>query len=114
MPWEGGEIVPIRWSALKVSEVADRIEEQLNQAIEPLQSAREVAKEALGISNLPGYIGQDFTRIIGEIDDCLGGTEFRPVGWFKATIEHIRKDIPSGTVEQDQASQKYGSTQAFV
>ena len=106
--------MPIRWSALKVSEAAGRIEEQLNQAIEPLQRAREVAKEARGIANLPGYIDQDLTRIIGEIDDCLGGTEFRPVGWFKATIEHIRKDIPSGTVEQDQASQKYGSTQALV
>jgi len=106
--------VPIRWSASKVSETANRIEEQLNQAIEPLQRAREVAKEARGIANLPGYIDQDFIRIIGEIDDCLGGTEFRPVGWFKATIEHIRKDIPSGTVEQDQASLKYGSTQALV
>jgi len=106
--------VPIRWSALKVSEAADRIEEQLNQAIEPLQRAREDAKEARGIDNLPGYIDQDLTRIIGEIDDCLGGTEFRPVGWFKATIEHIRKDIPSGTVEQDQASQKYGNMQALV
>jgi len=106
--------VPIRWSALKVSEAAGRIEEQLNQAIEPLQRAREVAKEARGIANHPGYIDQDFIRIIGEIDDCLGGTEYRPVGWFKATIEHIRKDIPSGTVEQDQTSQKYGSTQAFV
>ena len=106
--------MPIRWSALKVSDAADRIEKQLKQAIEPLQRAREVAKEARGIANLPGYIDQDFIRIIGEIDDCLGGTEFRPVGWFKATIEHIRKDIPSGTVEQDQASQKYGSTQALV
>jgi len=106
--------VPIRWSALKVSEAADRIEEHFNQAIEPLEQARTVAQEARRIANLPQYIDQDFTRIIGEIDDCLGGTEFRPVGWFKATIEHIRKDIPSGTVEQDQASQKYGSTQAFV
>jgi len=106
--------VPIRWSALKVSEASDRIEEHFNQAIEPLEQARTVAQEARRIANLPQYIDQDFTRIIGEIDDCLGGTEFRPVGWFKATIEHIRKDIPSGTVEQDQASQKYGSTQAFV
>ena len=106
--------MPIKWSALKVSEAAGKIEEQLNQAIEPLERAREVAREARGIANLPGYIDQDFIRIIGEIDDCLGGTEFRPVGWFKATIEHIRKDIPSGTVEQDQASQKYGSTPALV
>ena len=106
--------MPIRWSASKVSKAADRIEEQLNQAVEPLQRAREVAREARGIANLPGYIDQDFIRIIGEVDDCLGGTEFRPVGWFKATIEHVRKDIPSGAVEEDQVSQKYGSTQSLV
>ena len=46
MPWEGGEIVPIRWSALKVSEAADKIEELINQAAEPLEQARIVAREA--------------------------------------------------------------------
>jgi hypothetical protein len=106
--------MPIRWSALKVSEAAGMIEEYLNQAVEPLEQALVVAREARKIADLPQYVDQDFTRVIGEIEDCLGGTQFRPVGWFKAVVEHIRKDLPSGAVESDQASQKYGNTQALV
>jgi len=106
--------VPIRWSASKVSEAADMIEEYLNQAVEPLEQAMVVAREARNIANLPQYIDQDFTRIIGEVEDCLGGTQFRPVGWFKATVEHIRKDLPSGAIEADQASLKHGSQQALI
>ena len=106
--------MPIKWSALKVSEAADKIEEHFNQAVKPLERARIVVQEARKIANLPQYIDQDFNRIIGEIDDCLGGTQFRPDGWFKKTIEAIRKDIPSGAVKEDQVTQKYGSTQALV
>jgi len=106
--------MPIRWSALKVSEAADMIEEFLNQAVEPLEQAMIVTQEARKIANLPQYVDQDFTQIIGKIEDCLGGTQFRPEGWFKATVERVRKDIPSSAVEADHASQKYGSTQALV
>ena len=106
--------MPIRWSALKVSEAAGMIEEFLNQAVEPLEQARLVATEARKIANLPQYIDQDFTRILGKIEDCLGGTQFRTVGWFEATVEHIRKDIPSGAAEADLASRKYGSQQSLV
>ena len=106
--------MPIRWSALKVSEAANMLEEYLKQAVEPLEQALVVAREARKIDNLPQYVDQDFTRIIGEIEDCLGGTQFRPVGWFKARVESIRKDLPSGAVEADQASQKYGSQQSLI
>ena len=106
--------MPIRWSALKVSEAAGMIEEFFNQAVEPLEQARLVATEARKIANLPQYIDQDFTRILGKIEDCLGGTQFRPVGWFKSTVEHTRKNVPSGATEADMASRKYGSQQSLV
>ena len=106
--------MPIRWSALKVSEAAGMIEEFLNQAVEPLEQAMIVAREARKLDNLPQYVDQDFTQIIGKIEDCLGGTQFRPDGWFKSTVERIQKDLPSGAVEADQASQKYGSTQVLI
>ena len=106
--------MPIRWSALKVSEAAGMIEEYLNQAVEPLEQAMIVAREARKIDDLPQYVDQDFTRIIGEIEDCLGGTQFRTEGWFKTTVERVRKDLPSGAVEADQTSQKYGSQQALI
>ena len=106
--------MPIRWSALKVSEAAAMIEEYLNRAVEPLEQAVIVAREARKIDNLPQYVDQDFTQVIGKIEDCLGGTQFRPVGWFKAVVEHIRKDIPSDAVKADQATLKYGSQQPLV
>ena len=106
--------MPIRWSALKVSEAAGMIEEYLNKAVEPLEQAMIVAREAWKLNNLPQYIDQDFTQIIGKIEDCLGGTQFRPVGWFKATVERIRKDIPTDALKSDQTSQKYGSQQSLV
>ncbi len=106
--------MPIRWSALKVSEAADMIEEFLKQAVEPLEQARIVAQEAQKIDNLPQYVDQDFTRIIGKIDDCLGSSRWPESCWFTKTIESIRKDIPSGAVEANQASQKYGVTQALI
>jgi len=114
MPWKGGEIVPIRWSALKVSEAADRIEEHFNQAVEPLEKARTAAREARKIAGLPQYIDQDLTRIISDIDRTIGGGQWEPVGRIRAGIKAIREDIPSGAVEQDQVTQKYGSTQALV
>jgi len=106
--------VPIRWSALKVSEAADRIEEHFNQAVEPLEQARTVAQEARRIANLPQYIDQHLTRIISEIDRAIGGSQWEPVGRIRAGVKSIRDDIPSGAVEEDQVSQKYGSTQALV
>jgi len=106
--------MPIRWSALKVSEAAAMIEEYLNQAVEPLEQARIVAREALKLPNLPQYIEQDFNRIIGKIDDCLGSTQWPESSWFTKTIESIRKDIPSDAIKADQASQKYGSQQALI
>ena len=106
--------MPIKWSALKVSEAADMIEEFLNQAAKPLEQAMIVAREARKLDNLPQYVDQDFTQIICKIEDCLGGTQFRPDGWFKATVERIRKDLPSGAVKADENKAKYGSQQSLV
>ncbi|GAH48374.1 unnamed protein product, partial [marine sediment metagenome] len=53
-------------------------------------------------------------QIIGKIEDCLGGTEWRETGWFKATVEHVRKDIPVDALKTDKAIAQYGSTPALV
>jgi hypothetical protein len=47
--------MPIRWSALKVSEAADIMEEFVEKAAEPLEQVRIVAREARKIANLPQY-----------------------------------------------------------
>ena len=106
--------MPIRWSALKVSEAADRIEEHFNQAVEPLEQARTVAREAMKLPNLPQYISQDLTRIIGEIDRVIGGSQFEPIGRIRSGIESIRKDLPEGSVKAEQESAKHGATQSLM
>ena len=47
---KGGDIVPIKWSALRVSEAMDMVEEYVNQAYEPLEQAKTVAIEAINIA----------------------------------------------------------------
>ena len=68
--------MPIKWNPLKVNEAMDKVEEQINQAIEPLEQARLAAREALKIPNLPQYVTQHIIRIIGDIDQAIGGSQW--------------------------------------
>ena len=118
MPWEGGDIVPIKWSALKVSEAADKIEELINQAAEPLEQARIVVLEARKIDNLPQYIGQGLNSILAEIERVTGGevswSKEHQDGSIKRAIDRLRADIPKDALKADQSSQKYGSQLSLV
>jgi len=106
--------MPIRWSALKVSEAAGMIEEYVNQAAEPLEQARIVAQEARQIANLPQYVDQDISRLIGEIDRAIGGSQWEPVGRLRSCIAAIRKSLPDGSIEAERARLKHGSTQSLI
>src|SRR4030042_5792080 len=90
MPEKGGVIVPIRWNAKRVKESTDMLEEALKKAVEPLEEARLIAREALNIPELPLYIGQNFMTLIGKIDDSIGGSSFSPEGWIDRSIKIIR------------------------
>jgi hypothetical protein len=72
--------MPIKWSALKVNDAMDMLEECINQAIEPLEQARIIADEARNIPNLPQYVEQHLLRIIGEINRAIGGNGNRKEG----------------------------------
>jgi len=111
---KGGDIVPIRWSASKVSEAADMLEEFVNQAVEPLEQARIVAKEALNIPNLPQYVDQHFRGLRGEIDRAIGGSEWEPVGRLRARIQSIRDSLPQKAIEAEQAKAKSGNQQSLI
>lgn len=106
--------MPIKWSALKVSEAADMIEEYINQAAEPLEQARIVAKEALNIPNLPQYVDQHFRGLWVEIDRAIGGSQYEPVGRLKARLQSIRDSIPKEAIESDRAMASAGSTRPLL
>ena len=106
--------MPIKWSALKVSEATGMIEEFFSQSVEPLEQARIVAREARKLDNLPQYIDQGFSRIISEIDRAIGGSQWEPIGRIRAGIQAVRDNIPGGALEADKAMAQYGSTPALV
>jgi hypothetical protein len=110
---ERRQVMPIRWSAVKVSEAADMMEEFVNQAAEPLEQARIVAREAGKIAHLPQYVDQYLSRFIGEVDRAIGGSQFEPIGRLRSAIEAMRKSIPEGAIEAEKGQTKHGVNQSM-
>ena len=106
--------MPIKWSPLMVSEAMDMVEEYVNQAVEPMEQARIVAREARHIPNLPQYVDQYLLRIIGEIDRAIGGSQWEPVGRLKAGIQSVREALPDGAVEEEKKRLESGSQLSLV
>jgi len=106
--------MPVKWSALRVNEAMDMVEEFIGQAVEPLEQARTVAQEARNIPNLPQYVDQYLVRIIGEIDRAIGGSQWEPVGRLKAGIQSVREALPDGAVDEEKKKLERGSQLALV
>jgi len=106
--------VPIKWSALQVNDAMDMVEEYVNQAVEPLEQVRIVAREARNIPNLPQYVDQYLVRIIGEIDRAIGGSQWEPVGRLKAGIQSVREALPDGAIEEERKKLESGSQLSLV
>jgi len=106
--------MPVKWSALMVNDAMDMVEEFVGQAVEPLEQARIVAREARNIPNLPQYVDQHLLRIIGEIDRAIGGSQWEPVGRLKAGIQSVRESLPDGAVEDEKKRLESGSQLSLV
>lgn len=106
--------MPVKWSALKVNEAMDMVEEYVNQAVEPLEQAKIVASEARNIPNLPQYVDQHLVRIIGEVDRAIGGSQWEPVGRLKAGIQSVRESLPNGAVDEEKKRLESGSQLSLV
>jgi len=106
--------MPVKWSALMVSEAMDMVEEYVDQIVEPLEQARIVAQEARNIPNLPQYVDQHLVRIIGEIDRAIGGSQWEPVGRLKAGIQSVRDSLPDRAVDKEKKRLENGSQLALV
>ena len=64
----------IKWSALRVNEAMNMVEEHVNRAVELLEQVKIAVNEARNIQNLPKYVDHYLVRIIGEIDRVIGGS----------------------------------------
>jgi len=97
--------MPIRGSAIKVSQAMDEVEAQISLADQFFAEALKKANEARKIPNLPQYIDH---RLIGLI------SEIERIERIKDRITSVRKDIPEGAIEAERQSQKYGSQQSLI
>ncbi len=60
--------MPIKWSAVKVSEAMDDVERQINLAESFLAEAKDKAEAARAIADLPQYLDQRLIRLITDIE----------------------------------------------
>jgi len=97
--------VPIRWSALLVSEAMDMVEGYVNEASDPLEQAKIVANEARKIPNLPQYLDQRLIRLVCDIER---------IDYIKSAINAVRDDLPEGVVEAERISANYGRQPLLV
>ncbi|OGO39973.1 MAG: hypothetical protein A2147_03590 [Chloroflexi bacterium RBG_16_57_8] len=98
----------IRWSALKVSEAMDKLDELVSEATKPLEKARIAAREARGIPSLPQYVDQRLLSIIAEIDHIIGGGQYQTTGKLKLSIESIRESLPQAAVKDEKKLRESG------
>ena len=106
--------MPVKWSALRVNEAMDMVEEFVGHVVEPLEQARIVATEARNIPNLPQYVDQYLLRIIGEIDRAIGGSQWEPVRRLKAGIQSVRESLPDGAIDEERKRLESGSQLSLV
>ena len=102
---KGGEIVAIKWSALKVSEAMDEAEGFIKEAETPLGLAKLLVTEARKIPNLPQYMEDRLISLISQIERMDN---------VKSALQAIRDDIPQADFDKQRKQAEYGSQQGLV
>ena len=97
--------MPIKWSALRVSEAMDMVEELISQADEPLEQAKIVANEARNIVNLPQYLDQRLVRLIIDIER---------IDYIRNSINAVRNELSDRAVEAEKKSESHGRQPVLV
>ena len=97
--------MPIKWSAVEVSETMDDIERQINLAESFLAEAKVKAEVARKITDLPQYVEQRLIRLTCDI---------QRIDNVRSAIEAVRQSIPDGAIEAEREHIKNGSQQSLI
>ena len=97
--------MPIRWSALQVSQAMDEVALLLAYAESDLRQAEEKTREAAGIAGLPDYLHQRLARLCYTIQ-----ARSRMVD----AVESVRQSIPDGAVEAERKAREQGTTACLL
>ena len=106
--------MPIKWSAVEVSEAMDKIEVEVIKAVPYLEQAKAIARQARGISNLPGYIEQTLQRFDWVIEAAIGDDHHEGSGSFRSYTKRVRDSIPDGAIEAERQAHKNGKTERLM
>ena len=98
--------MPIKWSAVKVSQNMDEVEELMNSIKLTLWRIREKAEELKQVPNLPGYIDQPTATMTFKVDNFNT--------YMKGYIERIRNLIPKEVLEEERKALEYGRQQSLI
>ncbi len=97
--------MPIKWSAVRVSETIGDVEYQINLADTFLVEAKTKAEAARKIADLPQYVDQRLIHLICDIER---------IDNVRSAIEAVRKSIPDGAIEAERERLKNGSQQSLI
>ena len=97
--------MPIKWSAVKVSEAMDEVEQQVLLADQFITEAKTKAREARKIANLPSYLDDRLIRLISQIER---------IDYVKEAIKAVHNAIPDGAIETEREHTKHGSQQSLI
>ena len=111
--------MPIKWSAVKVTEAMEKVKEHADQIIEPLKLAKLAADEALKIEHLPQYMEQRLRALAGEIDRVTGGKSSWDSGKeysgnIHRSIQSVLDDIPEDAINAEERRGKHGRQQTLI
>jgi hypothetical protein len=99
--------MPIRWSALELSQELDEAEAELAQAKPFIDRAMAKMREIRSLPHLPRYIDEPVMRLDYEIEQKL---------WLRiaAAIKGIRDRVPEGAIEAERGAGKQPSLELDI
>ena len=98
--------MPIKWSAVKVSENVDEVDQLIDALGMTFDLIREKARDIKRIPNLPGYIDQPTNTLAWKVENFEG--------YLKGYVERIRNLIPQDALEEERKAMEYGSQQSLI
>jgi len=98
--------VPIKWSAVKVSEATDELDQLVDALGMSLALIREKAKDIRQIPNIPGYIDDPTASMTWKVANFYE--------YLKGYIERMRQRIPADALEKERKALEYGNQQSLM
>jgi hypothetical protein len=98
--------MPIKWSAVAVSDKVDEMEKLYNSITPTLWQVLEKAEELRRIPNLPGYIDQPAHSLVLKIQNFNHS--------MKSSCQCIRDRVPPDALKEQRKVLEYGSVQPLM